>query len=279
MCSRIASPWASGLGTVEAKAEGNTQGTEVSSRPGFTPGVPPPASILWRSDGRGIERGAGMLRWARDSRGRGGARLPTRPRRRSPKLARRVDRSTRPTRSSPRSTDPLGHVAGGHCRGPCRRVTSTSDGGIVGPDRRSTSSSGSGRWGVVPGLCGEGIDRDVAVKILHRELSSNPTIVARFHREAKVASRLAHPNVVHVLLTGQLPDDAMYMVMGHLDGMSLQSALAASGRAMPLPRAAPRRAGLVRRRGRRLHAKASCHRESSPENVMLVTRAGGRTSV
>ncbi len=117
----------------------------------------------------------------------------------------------------------------------------------------------------------KGIDRDVAVKILHRELSSNPTVVARFHREAKVASRLAHPNVVHVLLTGQLPDGAMYMVMEYLDGMSLQSALAASGGAMPLPRALHIALGLCDAVGE-AHAQGIVHRDLKPENVMLVTR-------
>src|SRR5688500_14166417 len=50
-----------------------------------------------------------------------------------------------------------------------------------------------------------GVDRDVAVKILHRDLSDNPDIVARFHREAQVACLLDHPNAVKVLLTSQLP--------------------------------------------------------------------------
>jgi eukaryotic-like serine/threonine-protein kinase len=118
----------------------------------------------------------------------------------------------------------------------------------------------------------KGIDRDVAVKILHRELSANPTVVARFHREAKVASRLAHPNVVHVLLTGQLPDGAMYIVMEYLDGMSLQSALAASGGAMPLPRALRVALGLCDAAGE-AHAQGIVHRDLKPENVMLVRRA------
>ncbi|MBV9946934.1 MAG: serine/threonine protein kinase, partial [Myxococcales bacterium] len=118
----------------------------------------------------------------------------------------------------------------------------------------------------------KGIDRDVAVKILHRELSANPTVVARFHREAKVASRLAHPNVVHVLLTGQLPDGAMYIVMEYLDGMSLQSALAASGGAMPLPRALHVTIQLCDAVGE-AHAQGIVHRDLKPENVMLVTRA------
>jgi eukaryotic-like serine/threonine-protein kinase len=117
----------------------------------------------------------------------------------------------------------------------------------------------------------KGIDRDVAVKILYRELSANPALVARFHGEAKVASRLAHPNVVHVLLTGQLPDGAMYIVMEYLDGMSLQSALAASGGAVIVPRAVHIALGLCDAAGE-AHAQGIVHRDLKPENVMLVKR-------
>ncbi|MDP9150645.1 MAG: serine/threonine protein kinase, partial [Myxococcota bacterium] len=117
-----------------------------------------------------------------------------------------------------------------------------------------------------------GIDRDVAVKILHREFSANAGVVSRFNREARVASRLAHPNVVHVLLTGQLPDGAMYIVMEYLDGMSLQSALAASGEAMPLPRALHVALQLCDAVGE-AHAQGIVHRDIKPENVMLVRRA------
>src|SRR5262245_29245974 len=53
-----------------------------------------------------------------------------------------------------------------------------------------------------------GDDRPVAVMILHRELSANRTLVTRFHREAQIVSLLSHPNVVTVLMAGQLPDGA-----------------------------------------------------------------------
>ena len=97
-------------------------------------------------------------------------------------------------------------------------------------------------------------------------------LVARFHREAKVASRLAHPNVVHVLLTGQLPDGALYIVMEYLDGLSLQSALGAAGGAMPLPRALHIALQLCDAAGE-AHAQGVVHRDLKPENVMLVKRA------
>ncbi len=131
---------------------------------------------------------------------------------------------------------------------------------------------GIGAMGRVYRAFQKGIDRDVAVKILHRELSANQTLVQRFHREAKVASRLAHPNVVQVLLAGQLPDGAMYIVMEYLDGLSLQSALGAAGGAMPLPRALHVALQLCDAAGE-AHAQGIVHRDLKPENVMLVRRS------
>jgi serine/threonine-protein kinase len=130
---------------------------------------------------------------------------------------------------------------------------------------------GVGAMGRVYRAFQRGIDRDVAVKILHRELSANAQLVSRFTREAKVASRLQHPNVVSVLLAGQLPDRALYMVMEFLDGLSLQSALAASGGALSLPRALHIALQLCEAAGE-AHAQGIVHRDLKPENVMLVRR-------
>ncbi|APR81855.1 serine/threonine protein kinase [Minicystis rosea] len=128
-----------------------------------------------------------------------------------------------------------------------------------------------------------GIERDVAVKVLHRELSGNTELVARFHREAKVASRLVHPNVVQVLMTGAMPQGRdpglggeLYLVMEHLDGISLLSALAAAGtsgegQALPLPRALHIALQICDAVGE-AHAQGIVHRDLKPENVMLVRR-------
>ncbi len=130
---------------------------------------------------------------------------------------------------------------------------------------------GAGSMGRVYRGFQKGIERDVAVKILHRELSASPGVVARFHREAKVASHLAHPHVVHILLLGQLADGAMYIVMEYLDGLSLQSVLVASGGAIPLTRALHVTLAICAAAGE-AHAKGVVHRDLKPENVMLVTR-------
>ena len=131
--------------------------------------------------------------------------------------------------------------------------------------------AGVGAMGRVYRAFQKGIDRDVAVKILHRELSPNVQLITRFHREAKVASRLLHPNVVQVHLAGQLPDGALYIVMEYLDGLSLQSALAASDGAVPLPRALHIALQICDAVGE-AHAQGITHRDLKPENVMLVHR-------
>src|SRR5262249_8667282 len=122
----------------------------------------------------------------------------------------------------------------------------------------------------------------------------NAELVARFHREAKVASRLVHPNVVQVLMTGAVPfsseasrspQDAvhegprtggeLYLVMEHLDGLSLLSALAAAGTsgesAVPLPRALHIVLQLCDAVGE-AHTQGIVHRDLKPENVMLIRR-------
>jgi serine/threonine protein kinase len=121
-----------------------------------------------------------------------------------------------------------------------------------------------------------GVERPVAVKVLHAELCADSTLVARFQREARVASMLAHPHVVEVFVTGQLPAGspgagALYIVMEHVDGISLRSKLAAAGGAIQLPRALRIILQLCDAVGE-AHARAIVHRDIKPENVMLVRR-------
>jgi eukaryotic-like serine/threonine-protein kinase len=140
---------------------------------------------------------------------------------------------------------------------------------------------GIGSMGRVYRAFQEGVDRDVAVKILHRELTGNQELVARFHREAKIASRLVHPNVVQVLMTGTIPKgpDArvggeVYLVIEYLDGISLLSALAAQGEggALPLARTLHIILQMCHAVGE-AHLQGIIHRDLKPENIMLVRRA------
>jgi serine/threonine-protein kinase len=72
-------------------------------------------------------------------------------------------------------------------------------------------------------------------------------------------------------MAGQLPDGALYIVMEYLDGLSLQSALAAADGAVPLPRAIHVALQICDAVGE-AHAQGITHRDLKPENVMLVSR-------
>ncbi|MCD6498025.1 MAG: protein kinase [Deltaproteobacteria bacterium] len=70
------------------------------------------------------------------------------------------------------------------------------------------------------------LGRLVAIKVLHRQLLNDETAVARFRSEARVASRLNHPNSIAVLDFGQTPDGLFYLVTEYLDGQPLSDILA-----------------------------------------------------
>jgi serine/threonine-protein kinase len=145
-------------------------------------------------------------------------------------------------------------------------------GTVLPGDIEIRSIAGAGAMGKVYRAYQRGIDRDVAVKILHRELSGNLPLVQRFHREAKIASKLQHPHVVDVYLAGQLADGALYIVMEYLDGLSLAAALTAANQVFPLERTLPIALQICDAVGEG-HARGIVHRDLKPENVMLVRRA------
>ena len=145
-------------------------------------------------------------------------------------------------------------------------------GTVISEDIELRSVAGVGAMGRVYRAHQRGIDRDVAVKILHREMSGNAQLVQRFHREAKIASKLQHPHVVEVYLVGQLPDRALYIVMEYLDGLSLAAALVVAGGTFPPARALSIALQICDAVGEG-HARGIVHRDLKPENVMLVRRA------
>ena len=64
------------------------------------------------------------------------------------------------------------------------------------------------------------LDREVAIKVLDRSLSSNPSFVSRFKREARAAARLNHPNIVSLFDYGT-QGDTYFIVMEFVEGRPL----------------------------------------------------------
>jgi serine/threonine protein kinase len=122
------------------------------------------------------------------------------------------------------------------------------------------------------------LDRNVAVKVLHRELAqNNPDATRRFHREARVTTALDHPNVVNVFMFGEMPDSSPYLVMEYLDGVPLQVLLEREGR-LSKPRALHIAIQIAEGVGQ-AHESGIVHRDVKPENVLIVKRGADENFV
>jgi serine/threonine protein kinase len=78
----------------------------------------------------------------------------------------------------------------------------------------------------------EELDRPVAVKLLAENLANDESFRERFLREARVAARLAHPNIVQVFDVGE-DDGRPYIVMEYVDGHTLSDAMRRHGKFAP----------------------------------------------
>ena len=72
------------------------------------------------------------------------------------------------------------------------------------------------------------LDRKVAVKILHEAYRSDMQFIERFHREAKAAAKLSHPNIVSIYDVG-VDNDDHYIVMEYVPGHSLKDKIRDKG--------------------------------------------------
>lgn len=112
----------------------------------------------------------------------------------------------------------------------------------------------------------ERLDRGVAVKIIHPHLLSDEGFRAKFIREAKIAAKLSHPNLVNVFDQGE-EDGLAYMVMEYVPGMTLRDALKQFGKLKPM-----RALELMEQILQGLaaaHRGGILHRDIKPENVFL----------
>jgi beta-lactam-binding protein with PASTA domain len=114
------------------------------------------------------------------------------------------------------------------------------------------------------------LDRDVAIKVLHRQLAGDAGFVERFRREARAAAGLSHPNIVGVHDRGAV-DGIYYMVMEYVRGRSARDVLNAEGLVAPA-QAADVLLQILSALDH-AHRKGIVHRDVKPENVMI-TRDG-----
>src|SRR4030095_10349921 len=85
-------------------------------------------------------------------------------------------------------------------------------GSIVEERYRVEAELGAGAMGSVYRGRHIKVGRTVAIKVLHAHLVGEPEMVERFEREARIAAKLKHPNLVAVIDLGATPDGKQLMV-------------------------------------------------------------------
>ncbi|KAB2894400.1 MAG: serine/threonine protein kinase, partial [Kofleriaceae bacterium] len=131
---------------------------------------------------------------------------------------------------------------------------------------------GAGGFGEVYRARHAVIERDVAIKVLHRRYSHDPGAVARFVAEARAVNRISHPNIVEISDFGTLADGRQYCVMELIRGTTLRDVLRDRGR-IPLAEALPILRGIAEAVDA-AHAAGIAHRDLKPDNVFLVDGGG-----
>ncbi|MGH9317523.1 MAG: protein kinase domain-containing protein [Thermoanaerobaculia bacterium] len=127
------------------------------------------------------------------------------------------------------------------------------------------SAIGSGGMGEVYKARDTKLGREVAIKVLPAEISSDAEGRARFEQEARSASALNHPNIITIHDIGT-SDGALYIAMEFVDGRTLRELLLSGplGIKRLVSIAAQVADGLSK-----AHAAGIVHRDLKPENVMV----------
>ncbi|MDX6467752.1 MAG: eukaryotic-like serine/threonine-protein kinase [Gaiellaceae bacterium] len=111
------------------------------------------------------------------------------------------------------------------------------------------------------------LDREVALKRLAENLARDDDLRARFQREARLAARLAHPNVVRIYDVGEDDDGRPFIAMEYVEGETLAEAVARRG---PLPPREVAELGIQACRAlAAAHEAGLVHRDVKPQNLLL----------
>jgi serine/threonine protein kinase len=110
----------------------------------------------------------------------------------------------------------------------------------------------------------------VCIKVLHKHLLRDTTLIKRFHREARAASKLKHPNCINVIDFGQADNGVLYLAMDFVEGVDLATLLE---REHPLgPERVIHIMGQVAMALDEAHSHGIIHRDLKPENIMIEQR-------
>src|SRR5215216_5590894 len=139
-------------------------------------------------------------------------------------------------------------------------------GTLISERYRLEEKIGSGGMSTVYRAFDPMLERWVAIKLMHRDISNDPDQLERFRREARAVAQLNHPHVVTVIDAGE-DDGAPYIVFEYVEGETLKERIRRLGR-LPVSEAVAYAIEI----GRALeaaHASKLVHRDVKPQNVLI----------
>jgi eukaryotic-like serine/threonine-protein kinase len=110
------------------------------------------------------------------------------------------------------------------------------------------------------------LERQVAIKLMHREIASDSDQLERFRREARAVAQLNHPHVVGVIDAGE-DDGTPYIVFEYVEGETLKDRIRRYGR-LPVGEAVAYAIEIARALGA-AHEQRIVHRDVKPQNVLI----------
>jgi eukaryotic-like serine/threonine-protein kinase len=110
------------------------------------------------------------------------------------------------------------------------------------------------------------LERQVAIKLMHREIASDSDQLERFRREARAVAQLNHPHIVTVIDAGE-DDSTPYIVFEYVEGETLKDRIRRFGR-LPVGEAVAYAIEIARALGV-AHDHQIVHRDVKPQNVLI----------
>jgi tRNA A-37 threonylcarbamoyl transferase component Bud32 len=131
---------------------------------------------------------------------------------------------------------------------------------------RLEAKLGSGGMSTVYLARDQTLDRPVAVKVMHREMSEQADQLERFRQEARSVAKFSHPNVVSVIDAGE-DGGHPYIVFEYIEGETLKQRISRNGALDPQEAIAY---AIEIARGLSVaHARNMVHRDIKPQNILI----------
>ncbi len=170
------------------------------------------------------------------------------------------------------------------CGEDVRGVNPTADtlsgpwtGRVIDGRYRLVEKLGEGGMGTVYKVEHVRMGKVLALKVLRPDLAIDKKLKARFHQEARVVSKLSHPNTIQVFDFGELDDGSLYIAMEFLAGRDLMWRLRTHG---PFSEERAIAIGIqVLSSLAEAHELDIIHRDIKPANIMLLRRKDGTDTV